>query len=59
MGFWDYVILAAVAAMVGLAVFVLTRRKKAGKGSCGECDRCSCCSGAANCTKKEDSERVS
>ena len=50
MGFWDFVILAAVAAMVGLAIFVLTRRKKEGKGSCGACEHC------AGCPVKEQKE---
>ena len=43
MGIWDYVILAAVAPLVGLAVFVLVKRKKAGKGSCGDCEHCPGC----------------
>ena len=57
MGPWDYVILISVVLLIGLAVFIMLRRKKAGKGSCGECSCCSGCPGASNCVKKEETPR--
>ena len=40
MGFWDYVILIAVALLAALAVFLIVKRRKAGKCTCGECAGC-------------------
>lgn len=49
MGFADYLLIAVIAAIVGLAAFYIFRAKKSGKkcigcpdsGSCSE--NCSCC----------------
>ena len=43
MGFWDYVILASVLIAFGLAVFIVIKRRKEGKGSCGDCAHCPGC----------------
>ena len=43
MGFWDYVILIAVTLLIALAVFLIVKRKKAGKCSCGDCAGCPGC----------------
>ena len=43
MGFWDYVILFSVLIALGLAVFIIFKRKKEGKGSCGDCAHCPGC----------------
>ncbi|MBR0507922.1 MAG: FeoB-associated Cys-rich membrane protein [Clostridia bacterium] len=40
----DWAILGAIALAIGLAVFILVRRKKRGSGCCGSCGACaSCC----------------
>ena len=42
MNFWDYSILAAVAVLVGLAIWRMRKKKKTGCPGC-----CACCNG--NC----------
>ncbi len=49
LNFWDILIIIAVAAMIGLAIWLNLRKKKKGSACCGDC--CSC--GKA-CEKKDD-----
>ncbi len=43
MNLWDILIIALVAIAVVLAVCVIIRNKKKGKGCCGDCCQCSGC----------------
>ncbi len=43
---WDVVLIALLVALLGLAVWSVLRRKKAG-GCCGDC---SSCAGCARCS---------
>lgn len=43
MNFWDISILAAVAVMVGFALWRMRRKKKSGCSGC-----CACCSGSCD-----------
>lgn len=58
MNVWDYLIIAAVAAVVALAVFLIFRRKARGGSSfgCGSCSGSSDCMGCGpckNCSKTD------
>ena len=49
LNFWDILIIIAVAAMIGLAIYLNIRKKKKGSSCCGDC--CSCgkaCENAEN-----------
>ena len=37
---WDILIVAVIAALVGLAVFLTVRKKKKGSSCCGDCACC-------------------
>ena len=49
MNFWDYSILAAVALLVGFAIWRMRKKKKNGGCTCG----CGCCSGTCPTEKRE------
>ncbi|MBQ8109476.1 MAG: FeoB-associated Cys-rich membrane protein [Clostridia bacterium] len=52
MNIWDIVLVAALAAAVGLAVRKLARNRRSGKTACGcDCGSCTCGCGGA---KKKD-----
>ena len=57
MGFWDYVILAAVLIAVGVSVFIILKRKKEGQGTCGDCAHCPGCAAMKEKKGAEDGER--
>ena len=57
MGFWDYVILAAVLIAVGVSVFIILKRKKEGQGTCGDCAHCPGCAAMKEKQGAEDGER--
>ncbi|MEG1742686.1 MAG: FeoB-associated Cys-rich membrane protein [Clostridia bacterium] len=51
MNIYDYIILAALAACVVLALVFIVRAKKKGKNiCCGNCSRCSSCN---ECAERE------
>ena len=43
MGFWDYVIIAAILAALAAAVCFTVRNRKRGKSCCGDCSSCGGC----------------
>jgi hypothetical protein len=57
MGFWDYVILIAVALLVALAVFLIVKRRKAGKCTCGECAGCPGCQAMKDRSSAENTQK--
>ena len=40
LNFWDILIIIAVAAMIGLAIWLNLRKKKKGSPCCGDCSNC-------------------
>lgn len=50
----DYVLIAAVAVVIGLAIYFTVKRLKSGKGSCGcNCSSCSGCAKNDKCGEKK------
>ena len=37
---WDILIIAVIAALIGLAIFLKIRKKKKGSSCCGDCCNC-------------------
>ena len=54
MNIWDFVIVAAVAAVAGLALARMIRDKRAGKRACG-CD-CGSCAYSCGCGRRKRAE---
>lgn len=48
----DYILIAVLAAVVGLAIYSTRKRRKKGGGCCGSCSSCSSCAGCGSCSMK-------
>ena len=60
MGFWDILILLAIAGFAVFGVLRARKRKASGKGCCGDCSLCglSCPSGRENMLRDKERDEA-